>query len=184
MAKKISALVEAVVNENEVELLRQKVIDLERQNQEISQQQSMEGISSAYVKEMESIRARGNQSVSQIQYRDIQGYKAIYLYHTNGYRIGKRIGPLHPANAEYAMSEFGKKGIRLSINMPTMAQVEAYKQTKEYKDLETEFLLERKAADKSKRADNIEKLTEQISKLAGVVVVNKIKEQHEVSTAR
>lgn len=183
MVKK-SNVAAPVSNENEVELLRQKVADLERQNQEFSQQQSMEGISSTYIKEMENIRARGNQSVSQIQYRDIQGYKAVYLYHTNGYRIGKRLGPFHPSNAEFAMSEFGKKGIRLSINAPTTEQVEAYKKTKEYLDLQAAFQIEEKAAIRSRRPDQIEKLTEQISKLAGVVVVNTIKDKHEVSTAR
>lgn len=171
-------------NDNELELLRNKIAELEAKNKQLSEQNSTEEVSSKYIKEMEAIRARGNASQSNITYKDIQGYKAVYLYHINGYNIGKRIGPLHPSNAEYAFNEFARLGIKLSINKPTDEEITKYKLSSEYLAYEKEFLKKQKADMRSIKADSIEKLTEQISKLAGTVVVNRIKEQHEVTGQR
>ena len=171
-------------NENELELLRKNIAALEAENKRLSEQNSSEEVSSKYIKEMEAIRSRGNASQSNISYKDIQGYKAVYLYHISGYNIGKRLGPLHPSNAEYAFNEFARIGTKLSINKPTDEEIAKYKLTNEYLALEKEFLHKQKANMRSVKADSIEKLTEQISKLAGTVVVNRIKDQHEVAGAK
>jgi len=165
--------------EDELELLRNRVRELEAK-QEASNKGTDVGRS--FYQELESIKRKGNHTGGNIQYKDIQDHVGVVLYHQNGLRIGKRLGTLHPANAEYAFKEFDKKGIKLSLNKPSASEIEDYKNTAEFKKLFEVFRKERDTRKRSRKGNDVEKLTEAIAAMSGIPrnQINSIKSREEV----
>jgi hypothetical protein len=69
----------------------------------------------------------------QISIRHFTDHKKVSLYHTNGFHIGKKIGPLHPGLLEQTFASHKNKGVVLSTICPSASEIEAYKKTDEYK---------------------------------------------------
>ena len=134
--------------------------------------------------EIERIRTISKgQGAGRITYKDIHDHKNISLWHTNGFHIGKIVGPIHPSNAEWAFIKFKETGIILSLKKPSDSEIAIYKQTDEYKKLEAEFERRKKASARSKNPTEIDKLTNAISQMVGIAPgkVNQIKNPEEVS---
>lgn len=137
-----------------------------------------------HLTEIERIRnvSKGS-GAGRITYKDIHDHKNICLFHTNGFHIGKIVGPIHPANAEWAFLKFKDMGIVLSLKKPSDSEIAIYKQTDEYKKLEADFERRRNMAKRSKTPTEIDKLTNAISQMVGIKPgdVNQIKQPQEVS---
>lgn len=84
---------------------------------------------SKYFDEMKKIRTKGRVDANKIKVVEVVDHKNISLWTKDG----KRIGPLHPYNAEKSFMLFWNLGIRLSADEPTKEQIDAYKKTPEYK---------------------------------------------------
>lgn len=166
----------------ELERLRERVAELEREKS--SKPTSV--VENHYLNELKEIRQKGRSNAGGIQYKDVHDHINIPLYHLNGLRIGKVVGPIHPENAEQVFTRFAAIGIRLSIRQPTLEEIERYKETEEYKKLERDFQKVRQDREKSKRGSEVEKLTKAISKMVGIPEesVNQIRSPEEVSMKR
>ena len=81
-----------------------------------------------YFGEMKKIRTKGRVDTNKIKVVEIADHKNISLWT----KIGKRIGPLHPYNAEKTFMLFWNIGIELSADEPTAEDIAAYKKTSEY----------------------------------------------------
>jgi hypothetical protein len=114
--------------------------------------------------EMRKIRERGQAKSHTITVREMSDHKRISLWRKDG----KQIGPLHPDNAIQTLNRFANLGVMLSVDKPTLEQIEKYKQTVEYKKRLKWEQDRRSEKDKSRAAGQMEKLTEAIAKLAGV----------------
>jgi hypothetical protein len=168
---------EIKMNKNEeLELLRNRVKELEERD---AKNKSESDPGRNFYKEIEEIKKKGKTASDHITYKDILDYTPITLYHTNGLRIGKQVGPLHPSNAEYAFKEFDRIGIRLSLRKPKEEEIERFKETPEYKKLRSEHDKKLEKFKKSTKASEIDKLTEAIAKMQGIKPqeLNKVKEK-------
>lgn len=116
--------------------------------------------------ELRKIRRNGVVNTLGIPMQIINDHKNIYLYTS----LNKRIGPLHPRNAEQAMIRFHEKGIQLFTTARTPEQVEAYKQTREYKESHKKHLAERERRRKASGKGSFERFTETIAKELSVAV--------------
>lgn len=140
-----------------------------------------------YSKEVQGLKKISNKNKPDaIFYKEVDDHKNIRLWHTNGLRVGKMVGPLHPDNALYTLDEFFKMGILLSVTRPTDEQVAIYKTTDEYKKLRTSFDNDRQKRLKSKKESEIEKLTKTIAESMGVKPseVNKMLSPDEVAKVK
>lgn len=111
---------------------------------------------------------------NKIAMKIIDDHKNVALYHTNGYHIGKLVGPLHPANAKVEMELFAKRGIVLSVRKPSEEEIATYQATDEYKRLSVAFDKGRARKQKTRGKGEIDKLAKAIAKLSGKEVVNAI----------
>jgi hypothetical protein len=175
MAKKSNVV--TTTAEDELNLLRARIAELE---EEKSQRQ--DDTDGRYLREMQSLKKSQATGLNTIQQKDIQDYKAVCLWHVSGHNVGKRVGPLHPANAEDTFMMFAGKGIKLSMQKPTLEFIEAYKKTDEYKKAAEIEAKRRAAKDRSRKESEVEKLTQAIGKMTGKLVVNEIKNPQEVGT--
>ena len=81
-----------------------------------------------YFNEMNKIRKKGRVDTNKIKVVEMTDHKNISLWTKDG----KRIGPLHPYNAEKTFMLFWNLGIKLSADEPTAEQIAAYRKTPEY----------------------------------------------------
>jgi len=81
-----------------------------------------------YFGEMKKIRTKGRVDTNKIKVVEIADHKNISLWTKDG----KRIGPLHPYNAEKTFMLFWNLDVQLSADEPTAADIAAYKKTPEY----------------------------------------------------
>lgn len=116
-----------------------------------------------YMGEMKKIRQKGRVDSGKIQVKEITDHKNISLWT----KEGKRIGPLHPHNAERTFQLFWELGTVLSVDQPTEEQIAAYKETDEYKKKSEAYAKIRKRKDRSRKAGQIQKYIEEIAKLTG-----------------
>lgn len=132
-----------------------------------------------FFQEIEKIRKVGKVTTGGIQYKDTADHVNVSLWR----RDGKRIGPLHPANAEVTLKRFWDEGITLTVDKPTEAQIEAFKQTDEYKTWFAKTEKQRIQNEKSLKGNAIEKLTEAIAAQLGVPAgkLNQIKSPDEMA---
>ena len=156
--------------------------ELEKENQKLKDdlaQKELENIQSKsvvtnsdstfdkYNKEMNKIRSNvQDANPNKIVVHERNDHKNISLWRKDG----KRIGPLHPANAEKTFKDFWNRGIVLSTKMPTPEEVAAYKESKEYILEHEEYLKIRKIKDKSLKKGKMEEYSKMIAKQLGKTV--------------
>ena len=162
-----------VLEQNELELLRNRVAQLEAEK---------ENGSDRYLKEIQDLKKSQTQGMNNVVIKPIQGDKHVSLWHVSGHNIGKKVGPIHPASAEDTFIAFASAGIKLSMRKPTEEFIENYKKSKEYKDFEAKEIKRREQKNRSKKESQIEKLTAAIAKSQGIdpKKLNSIKDEHEV----
>jgi hypothetical protein len=145
--------------------LRQRLDDL---NKEIAgKQPSKDPDMEKYMSELNMIHSLGKDTSNSIQVVEKNDHKNVSLWVIAGLNIGKRIGPLHPVNAEKTFKDFWSRGIRLSTTRPTEKEIADYKATDEYKTLLEAHKKKRAIKDKSKKKENLEKLIEKMAELTG-----------------
>lgn len=111
------------------------------------------------------IRQKGKPSANSIQVVERHDHKNITLWTKDG----NPIGPLHPDNAVQTLRRFKNElGVILLADRPTDAQVEAYKQTDEYKQKIKAEVERRARKEKSKRKGGVDRLISAMEKLYGV----------------
>ncbi len=145
--------------EQENIILKKQVADLEK-----AQSEKLPNVLDSLSNEMKKIRQKGRSSANRIEVVEKIDHKNISLWT----KYGKRIGPLHPDNAIQTLNRFADIGIMLTADEPTPAQIEAYKQTAEYKKFEAEQSRRRAIKEKSRRGGQMEKLTAEIAKMTGM----------------
>lgn len=162
-----------ILEQNELELLRNRVAQLEAEK---------ENGSDRYLKEIQDLKKSQTQGMNNVVIKPIQGDKHISLWHVSGHNIGKKVGPIHPSSAEDTFIAFSNAGIKLSMRKPTEEFIEEYKKSKEYKDSEVKEIKRRSAKERSKKESQIEKLTAAIAKSQGIdpSKLNSIKDRSEV----
>ncbi len=130
--------------------------------------------------EIKKIRAKGKPSANSIVVREVIDHKNISLWT----KLGKRIGPMHPDNAIQTLHRFADIGIILTADQPAQTDIDAYKQTAEFKELEKKEIERRAIKDKSRKSGQIEKLAKEIAKMSGTTVdaINHILKMHEVKS--
>lgn len=150
---------EQTLTAEEVALMRKEISELKAK------------VASQKPEPMEEIRkavARNQKGNEQISIRHFTDHKKISLYHTNGFHIGKRIGPIHPGLAEYTYIVFKNKGISLSTACPSPSEIEEYKKTAEYKMFEDQQKRNKPHRYKKQSADETQKIVAQFAKIIGV----------------
>ena len=130
-----------------------------------------------YMKEIRDIRKKGRVDTTKIQVHEITDHKNISLWT----REGKRIGPLHPHNAERSFMLFHEIGTEFSATEPTSAEIEAYKATDEYKVKEKAYREKRDIKDKTRSKEGLRKILEEMAKTTGMTTeaLQKIAKQGE-----
>ena len=118
--------------------------------------------------EIRRASVKGMANNSQISIRHFSDHKKVSLYHTNGYLIGKKVGPLHPGLLQYTFEKFKNAGIVLSVNCPTPEEIAEYKQTDEYKALAARQKVLKPHRDRPETQADIRKLAEAMTKLANL----------------
>lgn len=145
--------------EEENRILKEKLAEQEKKNQE-----SVEALGGHIANEIRNIRRKGGPAAGTITVIEKNDHRNILLYT----KWGSRIGPLHPDNAIQTLHRFADIGIMLSAIKPTAEQVEAYAQTKEYKDMIIRNTERRAAKDKSKRTGGVDRLIAAMEKQYGL----------------
>lgn len=160
MAKAKMDTVKIQTLQQENEILRQKLAA-----QEQIQSEMTNAVTDSLSREMKTIRQKGKKSANSITVQEEHDHMNISLWT----KYGKRIGPMHPNNAIQTLNRFAEvKGVILTATQPTSEQIDAYKQTAEYKKMiKTEQAI-RAVKDKSRRSGEMERLTKAIAKMAGV----------------
>lgn len=165
----------------------QKIARLEKENQkQLEQIEKMQEAGQAtqdplmgrYMNELLEIQKVGRVDTNKIQLKEIVDHKNISLWT----RLGKRVGPLHPHNAEQTFKRFWSLGIQLTVKRPTQKQIDSYMRTKEYKEWKAKQDLDRKRKIKTKSKTEIEKLVKSIALMSGKSAdeINKVFDAHEV----
>ena len=128
--------------------------------------------------EIKRIKQKGRSTANTIQVKEYADHKNITLWTKDGVPIG----PLHPDNAIQTLHRFADIGIVLSADRPTAEQVEAYKQTNEYKEKEKAEIKRRKRREGTKRAGAVDRLIATLEKTYGLdkSQINSVKQPHEV----
>lgn len=122
-----------------------------------AQTQIAESSSDSYEKELDKIdRLSAVSNPNQIPFREISDHKNIMLYTA----LNKHVGPLHPDNARRTMVRWRKAGIQLFTRKRTDAEVEAFKETEEYK----RYKIKHEALRKQRRAQSSKGKTENMMK--------------------
>jgi hypothetical protein len=150
---------EQTLTSEEVALMRQEIADLKLK------------VRSQKADPYEEIRKasiKNQQGSQQIAIRHFTDHKKAALYHTNGFHIGKKIGPLHPGLLDYTFTVFKNKGITLSITCPTQEEIEAYKTTQEFKDAEEAQKRNKPHRYKKQTPDETQRIIAQFAKVIGV----------------
>jgi hypothetical protein len=131
-----------------------------------------------YMSELDKINKKAKVTADKIQIHEFADHKNISLWN----KLGKRIGPLARDNAIATFKRFFDLGIILSTEQPTPEQIEAYKQTDEYKAYAEKLAASRKRKDKSKKSGQMQKLAEEIAKMSGTTVeaINHILKANEI----
>lgn len=165
--------VKTQTQEQEIKNLRAKIARLEAEKKPVMVN-ALDGIMS----EIKKIKQKGKGSPDTINVVERHDHKNISLWT----KWGKRIGPMHPDNAIQTLQRFAEIGIILSADRPTKAQLEAYKETAEYKDMIAKEQKRRAIKNESRKSGQMEKLTAEIAKLAGVSAaqINHILKPNEV----
>jgi hypothetical protein len=113
-----------------------------------------------------SVAALGNNQ--QITVKHFTDHKKVALYHTNGYHIGKKIGPLHPGLLEYTFTVFKRSGVILSVKCPTAEEIAEYKKGAEYKAAAARMAELKPNRGKPETGTDIKRLADAMSTLAGI----------------
>lgn len=173
MAKEKVDMVKVQALEQENAILRQKLAD-----QQAMQVEHVNALGGDLANEMKKIRQKGKKSAHSINVVEQNDHKNISLWT----KYGKRIGPMHPDNAIQALNRFADYGVMLSADQPTDAQIEAYKQTSEYKKMLKAEQERRTIKDKSRKSGQMEKFAAEIAKQSNTTVeaINHILKAHEV----
>ena len=163
-----------------LQALEQENILLKRQLAEQERLQAEQRILSGgnLSNEINKIMRKGRSSADSIRVVEQNDHRNVALWT----RDGQCIGPMHPDNAIQTLNRFANIGIMLSADKPTVAQIEAYIKTPEYK-AKRKFEDDRSAIRaKSKRSGQMERLATEIAKMSGTTVdaINHILQAHEV----
>ena len=124
--KRIEGLENTPTSED-IALMRKELAELKAQVK-LQKSDPFEDIRKASIK--------GQTSADQITIKHFTDHKKVALYHTNGFHIGKKIGPLHPGLLQQTFDAFRAKGIILSTTCPSDAEIAAYKSSDEYKAID------------------------------------------------
>lgn len=158
------------------EALQKQIDDLKNENVALKTNKStgLPPIQDRLLEEMNLLKSKSVVS-DKISMKIIDDHKNIALYHTNGFQIGKIVGPLHPHNARVEMERFARRGIILSTNEPSEEQKNAYYATDEYKRLKKAFDAGRARKVKSRGKEGFDKVVKAIEKLCdGNKIVNSL----------
>lgn len=166
---------EALAQENKI--LRDKIAAME-----LNRDTMVDVLGGNIANEMRKIRQKGKKSANSTKVTLECDHKNISLWT----KYGKRIGPMHPDNAIQTLNRFADIGIMLSADQPTSAQIEAYGQTAEYKDMMAKEKIRRARKDKSLKTGQMEKLANEIAKMSGTTVaaINNILKISEVGKVK
>lgn len=177
LSEQDKAILEQAQGDPQAELiaLRNRVQELEQKNEQLLQGQG------SYAEEMAKLKNVKGKGLNEIQYKEIAP-PSVALWHVSGHNVGKRVGPIHPDNAEETFLRFSFFGIKLSLTKPTEAFLEAYKKTAEYKNSADKEAKRRAGKSKTNKKSEVERLTEAIARMQGVPKeeLNSIKDPNEV----
>lgn len=105
----------------------------------------------------------------QIPFRETSDHKNVMLYTA----VNKHVGPLHPDNARRTMERWKRAGVQLYTTKRTPEQVEAFKQTDEWKKYEAKHLAERKVREAQSSKGKAEKMIADVAREVANAVNNK-----------
>lgn len=178
--------------ENAAETPEQKSARLERELNEMraaqeelqakleTAQPNLTDSEAQYFKDMDFIRKHGRNDANKIQLKEITDHKNISLWT----KLGKRIGPSHPDNARQTYERFWRNGVKLLVQKPSEEQIEAYKQTDEYKQWKKKFDENRARKNRSRRKGETERILGLIAQMSGKSVneIHNIKKPEEIES--
>lgn len=103
---------------------------------------------------------------NQIPFRETSDHKNVMLYTA----VNKHVGPLHPDNAKRTMERWKRAGVQLYTTKRTPEQVEAFKQTDEWKRYEAKNIAERKVRHAQSSKGKTEQMMAEIAKVTAQAV--------------
>lgn len=119
-----------------------------------------------HMTKIQKLRKKGRVESSKIQVKMNVDHYNVSLWTKDG----KRIGPLHPHNAVRTLERFQELGVELEVDQPTQDQIEAYKQTDEYKQKMEEHLRKREIKEQSRGKKQMDRICNEIAKMSGQTV--------------
>lgn len=167
MTKKADSKVPPEINQaEEIIKLRDENEKLLRQLEEGKGNLQGDPSLAIYMQEMETIRRTARVDSDKIKVQEFSDHKNVSLWAPDG----KRIGPLHQANALKAFQEFWRLGIRLSTKRPTPEMIAAYHASPEGKAAADALKKKRAIKEKSRKSGQLEKLAAEIARMSGTTV--------------
>jgi len=161
-AVKPAKTMDQIIAENEA--LTSKLADAEKSISEMAQiAPTSDATMAKYMEEMNAIKRTARVDSNKIKVVETTDHKNISLWT----KMGKRIGPLHQANAIRTFQLFYNLGNILSTTQPTVEQVESYKLTPEGKKEIAALAKSRGIKDKSRKKGKIEEYMKQIAEMTG-----------------
>ena len=161
-------------HEIEVAKLKDRIAELE------AKQTSFDDVfkGTAISNEIRKIRSvsGGQSGVPVITVQETSDTTFVYLWTP----WGKRLGPMHPANAEATLERFWVVlHVPLSMEKPSLEKQLAFQKTDVYKKMEAGWHKKEQWRIRSKKGNQFEKLAAEIAKLSG----KPVKEIHNVFDA-
>jgi hypothetical protein len=156
--------------------MKERLDQLEAENEKLKMKVQEAGevepdVNLDYFNEMQKLKRSGRDDSNKIVVKQIVDHKNISLWT----KWGKRVGPLHPKNAEQVYERFfnisktkKRPWVRLLADQPTEKQIEAWKQTFEGKAWLKEFNDSRKKKEGSRKKGAVDRLADQMSKMYGL----------------
>ena len=114
----------------------------------------------------DKIRRKGRVEANTIQVKEFTDHKNISLWT----KYGKRIGPLHPHNAEQAYKRFWRLGVELLVDQPTEEEIKEYNESPEGIERIKKEKAARAVKERSKGSKSTNKMVEELATMTGKTV--------------
>jgi len=115
---------------------------------------------------IDKIRSKGRVDTGTITLVEKVDHKNISLWT----KWGKRIGPLHPYNAEVAYKRFWRVGVELLVDQPDVGQIKDYNESPEGVKRLKAVKASRDIKEKSRGSKSVNKMVEQMAQMTGKTV--------------
>lgn len=122
--------------------------------------------------EMDNLKKLNNGvKANSVVVKSIDDHKNVFLYSLYD---GKKIGGLHPNNAEYTMKLYYSRGIPVQLKPPTAEEMAEFAKTDAYKQLKKKENERKELRKKTRKRGQLEEMAKMIARETGKAVKNEV----------